>query len=162
MQVVTQDRGIRLHLGDNAPCRLVSDGRLRRRVLYNLLDNALKYTGAGGVVSVRGVVEDGAWVLTVADSGVGIPAEHLPHVFERFYRVDAARAGEGGAGLGLAICRSIVEALGGRSRWKARWGEGQWCGCACGRTGRDADTLGVFRCRSDNGPDGTYQRGRPR
>jgi heavy metal sensor kinase len=113
MQAVAQDRAIDLRLTGNAPCQLVGDARLLRRVLYNLLDNAFKYTQTTGTVSVCGAVEEGAWLLTVADTGVGIPPDHLPHVFDRFYRVDAARTDEGGAGLGLAICRSIVHCLGG-------------------------------------------------
>ncbi len=64
-------------------------------------------------MTVTATVSETCWRVTVADTGVGIPAEHLPHVFERFYRVDPARTEDSGAGLGLAICRSIVTALGG-------------------------------------------------
>jgi signal transduction histidine kinase len=93
-----------------------------RQVFFNLLDNALKYTPAGGSVEVR--VERGAQV-TVRDTGIGIPAEHLPHVFDRFYRVDKARTrAEGGTGLGLSIARSIVAAHGGRIELNSAPGEG--------------------------------------
>jgi heavy metal sensor kinase len=124
MQAVAQDRGIRLQLTGNTPCRLVGDARLLRRVLYNLLDNALKYTEPGGEVTVHAGVEDREWMLVVADTGVGIPSEHISHVFDRFYRVDTARAGDGGAGLGLAICRSIVSSLEGTIRLESSIGRG--------------------------------------
>jgi two-component system, OmpR family, sensor histidine kinase BaeS len=86
------------------------------QVLGNVLDNALRHTPAGGTVTISaassprpGVVE-----LSVADTGEGIPAEHLPHVFDRFYRVDAARdRAHGGSGIGLAIAKALVEAHGG-------------------------------------------------
>jgi heavy metal sensor kinase len=114
MQLVAQEKGICLTAADNARCLLTSDSRQLRRVLYNLMDNAIKYTGAAGRVAVSGTVNETGWTLTVADTGSGIPPEHLPHVFERFYRVDPARSADGsGAGLGLAICRSILTSLGG-------------------------------------------------
>lgn len=86
------------------------------QVLGNLLDNALRHTPAGGVVTVaaRPVEADGAVSLTVTDTGEGIAAEHLPHVFERFYRADRARDRQhGGSGIGLAIVKALVEAHGG-------------------------------------------------
>jgi signal transduction histidine kinase len=64
-------------------------------------------------LTVTAAVEGGWVTVEVSDTGCGIPPEHLPHVFERFYRADPARTGDGGAGLGLAICRSIASALGG-------------------------------------------------
>jgi two-component system heavy metal sensor histidine kinase CusS len=114
MRLVAEEKGVGLDLKENDPCSLVTDPRQLRRVLYNLLDNAIKYTGPVGRVTVSGMTRDRVWSVTIADTGVGIPPEHLPHVFERFYRVDAARSGDGnGAGLGLAICQSIMTALGG-------------------------------------------------
>jgi two-component system, OmpR family, sensor histidine kinase BaeS len=85
------------------------------QVLGNLLDNALRHTPPGGQVTAA-VDQDAAGVrITVADTGEGIPAEHLPHVFERFYRADPARdRGHGGSGIGLAIVRAIVAEHGGR------------------------------------------------
>jgi signal transduction histidine kinase len=89
-------------------------GRLRQLALI-LLDNALKHTPPGGRVEASVRAERGWARLAVADTGCGIAAEHLPHLFERFYRVDRARArGAGGAGLGLAIARELVEQHGGR------------------------------------------------
>ena len=96
----------------------VDAGRMGQ-VLFNLLDNAVRHTPPGGTVTMQAGYAPGSrgnqahvW-LTVQDNGEGIPAEHLPHIFERFYRADRAR-GEGGAGLGLAIARAIVEAHGGQ------------------------------------------------
>jgi len=83
-------------------------------VAYNLLDNALKYTRSGDTVEVRAYEDGTSVVLEVADTGCGIPPEDREHVFERFFRVDKARARDsGGYGLGLSICKSIVEAHGG-------------------------------------------------
>ena len=87
------------------------------QVLGNLLDNALRHTPVGGAVTMSAATSrrTGDLVLTVADSGEGIPAEHLPHVFERFYRVDTARdRAHGGSGIGLAIAKALVEAHGGQ------------------------------------------------
>jgi heavy metal sensor kinase len=85
-----------------------------RQVVVNLIDNALKYTPEGGSIRVAVDYDSGQAVFTVADTGEGIPAEHLPRVFDRFYRVDRARSRElGGTGLGLAIAKSIVTAHGG-------------------------------------------------
>jgi len=87
------------------------------QVLGNLLDNALRHTAAGGTVTISasGSPRTGGAALSVADTGEGIPAEHLPHVFERFYRVDTARdRAHGGSGIGLAIAKALVEAHGGQ------------------------------------------------
>lgn len=95
------------------------------QVLGNLLDNALRHTPAGGAVTIActpvtfdetgGGASTGAVQLTVTDTGAGISPAHLPHVFERFYRVDAARdRAHGGSGIGLAIVKAVVEAHGGR------------------------------------------------
>ena len=84
-------------------------------VLQNLLDNAVQYTPAGGRIIVRARANEGTVVITVSDTGIGIPQAEQERIFERFYRVDAARSREaGGTGLGLAIARHIVEAHGGR------------------------------------------------
>jgi heavy metal sensor kinase len=84
------------------------------QVITNLLINAVQFNRGGGEVRITTGVHEGGALLTVFNTGPGIPAEHLPHIFERFYRVDKARArSEGHAGLGLAICKAIVEAHGG-------------------------------------------------
>jgi heavy metal sensor kinase len=93
------------------------DERLLRQMILNLLDNAVKHTPAGGCVRVALAREDGHYTIAVSDTGSGIPAEAQPHIFERFYRVDRARAREGeagGVGLGLSIASLIAELHGGR------------------------------------------------
>ncbi len=101
-----------------------ADPTALRQVLSNLVDNALRHTPSGSVtISARH--EDDGVLLCVRDTGVGIPAEHLPRIFERFYRVDAARSRhEGGTGLGLAIVKHMVEAHGGRVRAESSAGGG--------------------------------------
>jgi signal transduction histidine kinase len=95
--------------GDLPP--LWADRQRLGQVLANLLDNALRHTPRGGRVTVTADTDDGALTITVTDDGEGIPAEHLPHVFDRFYRADTARTREhGGAGIGLAIAKALVEA----------------------------------------------------
>lgn len=95
--------------------RVRGDANLLKDVLRNLLDNAIQYTPPGGRVEVSAAAHDGFAVLTVADTGIGIPQSDQPRIFERFYRVDAARSREvGGTGLGLSIAKHIVEAHGGR------------------------------------------------
>jgi len=94
--------------------RLWGDPQRLAQVLGNLLDNALRHTASGGRVEVRTATYDGSVTITVSDNGEGIAAKDLPHVFERFYRVDAARDREhGGAGIGLAIAKALVQAHGG-------------------------------------------------
>ncbi len=86
------------------------------QVLGNVLDNALRHTPAGGTVTICAAISrTGGVALSVTDTGDGIPAEHLPHVFERFYRVDTARdRTHGGSGIGLAIAKALIEAHGGQ------------------------------------------------
>ncbi|MDV3131934.1 sensor histidine kinase [Mycobacterium sp. 29Ha] len=91
--------------------RLWGDPQRLSQILGNLVDNALRHTPPGGRVEVRAAVDGAQFTLSVVDSGEGIPAEHLPHVFERFYRADLARdRGYGGGGIGLAIVKALVEA----------------------------------------------------
>ena len=91
-----------------------ADPQRLAQVLGNLIENALRHTPPGGRVDVSARADHHELTLRVADTGEGIPAEHLPHLFERFYRVDAARDRDrGGAGIGLAIAKALVEAHGG-------------------------------------------------
>ncbi len=95
------------------------------RLVVNLLDNAIKYNRAGGLVTVRLAVRDGLAELTVEDTGIGIPASALPRLFERFYRVDKGRAREeGGTGLGLAIVKHVTQAHSGRVEVESEPGRG--------------------------------------
>ena len=113
MSLLATDKNVSVEC-DSAPGVTVEGDRARlKQVVVNLLDNAIKYTPKGGRVRLS-VRREGAFaVLDVADNGVGIPPEALPHVFKRFYRVDTSRSrAEGGAGLGLAIVRSICTAHG--------------------------------------------------
>jgi signal transduction histidine kinase len=95
------------------------------QVLVNLLDNALRYTPAGGMITLSATQIQEGVAIAVKDSGPGIPAEDLNHLFERFYRGDKSRQREqGGSGLGLAIAKSLVESQGGRIRVESQLGEG--------------------------------------
>ncbi|HEV3255536.1 MAG TPA: ATP-binding protein [Gemmataceae bacterium] len=95
------------------------------QILENLVDNALKYTPPGGRISVRWHVEDGQVSLEVEDTGIGIPEQDLPRIFERFYRVDKARSRElGGTGLGLSIVKHLAQAMHGSVRASSRLGQG--------------------------------------
>ncbi|MDQ7844502.1 MAG: ATP-binding protein [Armatimonadota bacterium] len=95
------------------------------QVLSNLLDNAFKHTSPGGTVTVGAAERRGHVLLSVADTGPGIPESELPHIFDRFYKVDKARAGGGGgAGLGLAIAKRLVEAQGGIIMVESNPGQG--------------------------------------
>jgi signal transduction histidine kinase len=85
-----------------------------KQILVNLLDNAIKYSRQGGHIVTSVKAEGNTAVLTVSDDGVGIPADALPHVFDRFYRAEKARTrGTAGAGLGLSIVQAICRAHGG-------------------------------------------------
>jgi len=91
------------------------DSGLLHEVLQNLLDNAVQYTPAGGKIDVSASLLSGAALISVSDTGIGIPVVDQERIFERFYRIDAARSREvGGTGLGLSIAKHIVEAHGGR------------------------------------------------
>jgi two-component system, OmpR family, sensor histidine kinase BaeS len=113
-----EDKGVTLQA--DVPIDLPAvqaDANRTAQVLVNLLGNALQYTPTGGRVSVRAEVEGRSARLSVQDTGIGVTAEHLPHLFERFYRVDRSRSrAGGGSGIGLTIARHLIEAEGGRLR----------------------------------------------
>ena len=116
---------ISLRLQVTEDIRLKGDQFQLHRLMLNLVNNAIKYTPENGRVEIRLAVEGSEAVLAVADSGIGIAAEHLPHLFERFYRVDEARnRAVGGTGLGLAIVKSIAEAHEGRVEIESTPGKG--------------------------------------
>lgn len=107
------ERDVRLVV-NAADVLVVADFERSLQVLSNLLSNAVRYTPAGGTVTLS-ARRDGPFVrFAVEDTGSGIPDEHLPRVFERFYRVDAARSRGEGSGVGLTISRGLVEQMGGR------------------------------------------------
>jgi two-component system phosphate regulon sensor histidine kinase PhoR len=118
-------KSIRLEARD-APTPLVSgDSDRLRRILEHLVDNALKYTPDGGQVTVHVAPGDGGALVSVEDTGPGISSEHLPRLFERFYRVDTARSRElGGTGLGLSIVKHLAESMGASVRVRSKPGKG--------------------------------------
>jgi heavy metal sensor kinase len=117
--------GVSVRVETAVPASVRGDANALRRALLNLVENAVKYTAAGGKVELA-LVPDGGWaVLTVADTGIGVEPADAERIFEPFVRLDAARSRDtGGAGLGLAIARSIVIAHGGTLAVESRPGEG--------------------------------------
>ncbi len=110
---------------DEDAATLRADPMAIRQVLENLVENAVRYTPAGGRITVFARSHDHGVMLGVRDTGTGIPADHLPRIFERFYRVDPARSrAAGGTGLGLAIVKHLVEAHGGTVRAESQVGRG--------------------------------------
>ncbi len=102
---------LRLDIASSTTLQIPGDGERLRQLFTNLIENALKYTPAGGEVLVQAQAQGVHVLVMVRDTGIGIAAEALPHLFERFYRVDSARTrSNGGFGLGLAIVRAIVQA----------------------------------------------------
>ena len=110
---------------DLAPTPCVGNADQLTQVVSNLVSNAIHYNRAGGSVRVKVAAESGAALLSVADTGLGIAAEDVPHVFERFYRADKSRSSANGhAGLGLAIVKAIVEVHGGSIEVASELGKG--------------------------------------
>ncbi|SHM42059.1 two-component system, OmpR family, heavy metal sensor histidine kinase CusS [Duganella sacchari] len=122
-EILADDVGVRLSV-DAAPLRAEVDPVLLRRAVNNLVSNAIRYTPAGGTVTLAArAVADGV-ALTVSNSGPGIAPEHLPHVFDRYYRADQARSDQShSAGLGLSIVRAIMELHGGKISVDSQPGE---------------------------------------
>lgn len=111
----------------DVPAQLPSiqgDGKKLERVLSNLLDNALKYTPAGGLVTVAVRPLNGQAEVRVSDTGPGIPPDHQERIFDRWTRVPGSKGRRRGLGLGLALCRSVVEAHGGRIWVESEVGQG--------------------------------------
>ena len=114
MSLVAQEKGTELTYRAEGTCTMLATRDEIHQIIYNLTDNAVKYTPPGSTVQVSLFREGDQVVLTVEDNGAGIPEEDLPRIFERFYRVDKARSrAAGGTGLGLAIVRDTVEKRGG-------------------------------------------------
>jgi heavy metal sensor kinase len=119
---LAEARGIKVVL-EMPSLECVGDSERISRVITNLLANAVDHNHVGGEIRVRGECWNGAACLTVSDTGQGIPAEDLPHLFKRFYRADKARSA-GHAGLGLAISKAIIEAHGGSISVSSEVGSG--------------------------------------
>jgi signal transduction histidine kinase len=107
-QLLAEESGVTLRLHqESGPFDVFADGQRMKQVLGGLLDNAFKHSQAGDEIGVNLDSQDGRALISIEDTGPGIPAESLPHVFERFYQADPVR---GGMGLGLAIAKELVEA----------------------------------------------------
>ena len=111
MNLLAEDKGITVQSNSKQNVLVEGDRARLKQVIVNLLDNAIKYTSGGGTIRLNVTRQNGHAILDIADTGIGIPAESVPHVFDRFFRVDKARSrDEGGAGLGLSIVKSICTA----------------------------------------------------
>jgi signal transduction histidine kinase len=107
-------KGLRFDI-EGEPCLVVADPQRLHQAITNFIENAIKYAQPGGAVTVSSWCREAECGVTVTDNGPGIPAGARDHIFDRFYRVDRARARDGGgSGLGLAICLEIAKAHGGR------------------------------------------------
>ncbi|HEY3862686.1 MAG TPA: ATP-binding protein [Verrucomicrobiae bacterium] len=125
MSLLAEDKGISVACNAEGKVSVEGDRARIKQVVVNLLDNAIKYTPAGGSINLNVQAREGKAVIEVADTGIGIPPGALPHIFERFFRVDKARSRDaGGAGLGLAIVKSICTAHGGRVEVESGEGRG--------------------------------------
>jgi len=123
---VAQSKAQRLSAeASTAELNVLADEEGLHTILSNLIDNAVKYTQEAGTIAVRWRAENGAAVIEVEDNGPGIPAEHQPRIFERFYRVDRARSRDvGGTGLGLSIVKHLVQEFGGGIEIRSQPGQG--------------------------------------
>jgi two-component system sensor histidine kinase BaeS len=120
---------------DAAAKSIVGDADRLEQALQNLAANALRHTPDSGQIRLTAERAGHEVVLTVRDNGTGIPTEHLPHIFDRFYKADASRKAAGGSGLGLSIVKAIIERHG-------------------GTVGARNDHGGVFEIRLPSGEDG--------
>jgi signal transduction histidine kinase len=125
LQADQKNIGLNVELSKDMPNALEADSALLHQAVYNLVENAIKYTPAGGRVTIRARPEPDHLVFEVEDSGIGIPAEDMPRLFEKFYRGKQREArAQHGTGLGLAIVHSIAESHGGKVRVDSEVGKG--------------------------------------
>ena len=125
IETLCRDKGLNYQLGQIGNLVVKGDNMKLRQLLFNLLDNAIRYTPSGGSISVSARREEQMAIVSISDTGIGIPPEDLVHIFDRFYRVDKARSrSEGGSGLGLAISKSIAEVHGGKIQVESEVGKG--------------------------------------
>ncbi len=124
-QLLATPKSIDIHFHDNQQVHILADPLRLKSMMLNLIENGIKYSLPGGRIDIALDKTDGFAVITVTDQGIGIPQEALPHIFDRFYRVDKARSRqEGGSGLGLSICKWIAEAHGGNISARSDLGKG--------------------------------------
>ena len=125
VEALASDKGIKFTV-DAQENLVVSGDKVKLRQLFiNILENAVRYTPADGNISVSLVRKDGGALAIISDTGIGIPPEHLPHIFERFYRVDKARSRvDGGVGLGMAIAKYIADSHKGKITVESEVGKG--------------------------------------
>ena len=125
MRLLAEDKNISLSCSAPEPVMVEGDRARLKQVVVNLLDNAINYTALGGRVRLMVRTVGDRVILEVEDNGVGISKDALPHIFERFYRVDKARSRQmGGAGLGLSIVQAICTAHGGEVLVDSTEGQG--------------------------------------
>ena len=125
IQPISMEKNVQLNLANIEPTRINGDIDRIRQLLLILVDNGIKYTPAGGQVNLELYSEGEKAIIKVEDSGPGIPEEHLPHIFDRFYRVDKARSRHlGGSGLGLSIANWIVKSHNGTIQVDSKVGQG--------------------------------------
>jgi len=125
IEVLCRDKGLKFKIGPLENLDVEGDKVELRQLFSNLLDNAVRYTPRGGTISVSVERQKDTAVIVITDSGIGIPEEHIGHIFERFYRVDKARSrADGGTGLGLSICQHITKKHGGRIEVESQVGKG--------------------------------------
>jgi two-component system heavy metal sensor histidine kinase CusS len=120
-QTIAEDRHVAINCSGEG--EIHADPVLFQRAVSNLVDNALRFTPEGGTIQISIAGKDAQSEVTVSDNGCGIAPEHLPRVFDRFYRADSSRSSDG-AGLGLALVRSIVELHGGSAAIESKIGQG--------------------------------------
>jgi heavy metal sensor kinase len=125
IEALAQDKGIKFAVDAHEELMVSGDKVKLRQLFINILENAVRYTPTAGHISVSLVKQESNAVVSISDTGIGIPPEHLPHIFERFYRVDKARArADGGVGLGLAIAKIITESHKGKIEVESELGKG--------------------------------------
>jgi two-component system phosphate regulon sensor histidine kinase PhoR len=121
LQEQATQRNVMLHSNGVPSAAIVGDRDALSRMFSNLIENAIRYTPKGGIITVAGWKQDTTIWVSIEDTGIGIPPDSLPHIFDRFYRVEKARSREaGGSGLGLAIVKAIVDAHGGEITVESR------------------------------------------
>lgn len=123
--ILCREKGLEFEFGTMENVIVRGDSSRLRQLFLNLLNNSIRYTQGEGTISISLAKEGNQAIASFTDTGIGIPKENIPHVFERFYRVDKARSrADGGSGLGLAICKQIAEFHGGHIRVESQVGKG--------------------------------------